>query len=111
MHILHQVSVGQAVFQHQSQWNWKGFYLCSTPGCGVTTHPSEIHLCYRQEEDHRLHSVNKLGCKHKDPKGWKFKQHQCYMQKEWKEGCADEDFVSLKFLHCHSFLEEQPKTM
>ncbi len=54
---------------------------------------------------------NKDGCKHKDPKGWKFEQHKCYVQKEWREGCAIEDLVSLKCLHCHSLLEEQPKTM
>ena len=54
---------------------------------------------------------NKLGCKHMDPKGWKFEQHKCYVQKEWREGCAIEDLVSLKCLHCHSRLEEQPKTM
>ena len=54
---------------------------------------------------------NKLGCKHMDPKGWKFEQHKCYVQKEWREGCAIEDLVSLKCLHCHSLLEEQPKTM
>jgi hypothetical protein len=46
-----------------------------------------------------------------DPKGWKFEQHKCYVQKEWREGCAIEDLVSLKCLHCHSLLEEQPKTM
>ena len=54
---------------------------------------------------------NKCGCKHMDPKGWKFEQHKCYVQKEWREGCVIEDLVSLKCLHCHSLLEKQPKTM
>ena len=38
-----QVIVGYGVVQHHAQWNWEGFYLCSTPGCGVTTHP-ECHV-------------------------------------------------------------------
>ena len=46
-----------------------------------------------------------------DPKGWKFEQHKCYVQKEWRERCVMEDLVSLKCLHCQGLLEEQPNTM
>jgi hypothetical protein len=46
-----------------------------------------------------------------DPKGWKFEQHKCYVQKEWRERCVMEDLVSLKCLHCQGLLEERPNTM
>ena len=128
MYIFRQVIVGYAVVRHHAQWNREGFYLCSTPGCGVTTH-SECHVpfLYGDAENSNLGGgkrfsarhqkytpvtgkkkmadykvCNNLGCKHMDPKGWKFEQHKCYVQKEWREGCAIEDLVSLKCLHCHS---------
>ena len=120
----HSVELGGFLsMQHTWMWSYNTsrmsctilLWRCQNSNLGGGKRFSARHQKYtsvtgkKKMADYKV--CNKLGCKHMDPKGWKFEQHKCYVQKEWREGCAIEDLVSLKCLDCHSLLEEQPKTM